>query len=488
MYRDLPKDLFITSIIQDYAFSEQDLDATRSLFFESLKSHEDFPFHVDSDLKKRVLTRRCDPITVKLAHDIHSLLSVMEGEDYCILKDMISSSKRRTMSQTPSASVEPNSCSQGSTRSNCHCQNDVSLLKDTVSSLQAEILLLKQSVNATNFLRSEQVEHITNTMQGLKEDVRRYAADVSDLSQPLSSSALRELHILVESLISTLDHRVSSIEKFLDSTNIHVVSVADTVKERLGSTADGNPNSLNQAQCVYDNEGPIMFGNTLMPIKNTICNNVTDVHEIERFLQGSCSVDKHQDLQSLEITETLKEPSYVPQNPACGVSNTAGYTSIPVRITTRTTGSQTDDYMDFPVLNGRSRMRSKRFYVGGFDTTVTADDIASLVSRKGPKVTMVRIFPSRRQSDRVIIRLNVEADDNAELVTKRRFWPKGIVCRPWLSRAALQKRHGDHPPLEHQEYNRTQRGQYVKQSSNGYYDFTGIETYNRYDTLNVDVD
>lgn len=40
----------------------------------------------------------------------------------------------------------------------------------------------------------------------------------------------------------------------------------------------------------------------------------------------------------------------------------------------------------------------------------------------------------------MIIRLNVEADDYADLVMEDGFWPKDIICRPWLSRGSLRKR------------------------------------------------
>ena len=53
-YQDLPTDMFITNLIQQYASSEPDLDATRVLLFESLKTHDDFPFDLECDIKRRV--------------------------------------------------------------------------------------------------------------------------------------------------------------------------------------------------------------------------------------------------------------------------------------------------------------------------------------------------------------------------------------------------------------------------------------------------
>lgn len=58
-----------------------------------------------------------------------------------------------------------------------------------------------------------------------------------------------------------------------------------------------------------------------------------------------------------------------------------------------------------------------------YDDTVTTDYISRFVTRNGPKVTMVRVFPSRRHDNKVTIRLNVEADVDADLVSQKGFWP-----------------------------------------------------------------
>ena len=79
---------------------------------------------------------------------IHTLVSVMEGEDFSVIKELISSSKRRTVSQ--SINAPPSNGRHDNAHNNCQCRNDMTVQRDTVTYVQAEMLLLKQSANAAN--------------------------------------------------------------------------------------------------------------------------------------------------------------------------------------------------------------------------------------------------------------------------------------------------------------------------------------------------
>lgn len=55
LYRVLPRDMFVTQIIRDYASSEPDLEKVRTEYFEHLKIvHVTFPYGQDAELKRRV--------------------------------------------------------------------------------------------------------------------------------------------------------------------------------------------------------------------------------------------------------------------------------------------------------------------------------------------------------------------------------------------------------------------------------------------------
>lgn len=92
---------------------------------------------------------------------------------------------------------------------------------------------------------------------------------------------------------------------------------------------------------------------------------------------------------------------------------------------------ETDDDNDFSQF---IKKRAKRYYLGGFKPTITRQRIENFVSRKGPTVTWVRIWHSRRNPNNVVIRLNVEDNQFAQLLENPAFWPRGVVCRPWLNR------------------------------------------------------
>lgn len=116
---------------------------------------------------------------------------------------------------------------------------------------------------------------------------------------------------------------------------------------------------------------------------------------------------------------------------------------IPVRITNRLTFNTTQDITSDPDEQSwasveRVRKKTKRFYIGGFGKRVRLDYL-DYITRKSPKVTMIRVFPSRAFKDRVVLRENVEADENTDLLLQDGFLPERYTCRPWLSRSQLRK-------------------------------------------------
>jgi len=79
---DLPKDLFVAQLVRDYSSSETDLERVRDAYFDHIKSTKDsLPFGPDTCLKRRMFTRTGEPVYVRLAHDIRSIIEVTEGGD-----------------------------------------------------------------------------------------------------------------------------------------------------------------------------------------------------------------------------------------------------------------------------------------------------------------------------------------------------------------------------------------------------------------------
>lgn len=164
MYLDFPTDMFVANVIREYASSEPDLEYTRSLLFESLKDIDEFTYGYQAELKKRLCTRKGEPVVVKLVHDVHTLLSIIEGEDFSNIKDLISTSRGRTLScslplrdvsqrSVPTTEGLPNNNNtEHKVKGNCQCNTELNLLKDTVSGLQADLLLFKQTIHAADKL------------------------------------------------------------------------------------------------------------------------------------------------------------------------------------------------------------------------------------------------------------------------------------------------------------------------------------------------
>lgn len=378
-------------------------------------------------------------------------MSVFEGDDYSVLREMLSNSRRKTMSQSVAIGMNSNVCS-GNGR-DCQCQQELTLLKDTVASLQADILMLKQTLTAVNETRVDQVKIMTDSVSNIKSDMHVLKTDLTamynDTKSKLGDSRLthafdKRLSAIENDIKSksgdnqlthVFDKRLSAIEKFLDGENIHVVSlVNDQIPPKLPTGDRG----------INDYFDPFSETNTTMiepgPVTVTPPDRVTDIldadiSELELFLKGhvGTAVEISTTPDTPEVTTPTEQP-----NESSGETNCTCHKTKPPIVVSRSTQTPLDMGTE---LNGYKRKRSKRYFVGGYDDSVTKDFIANMVSKKGPKVTMVRKFQSRRQGGKVVIRLNVEADDKADLVLNRGFWPRGITCRPWLSKAALRRQY-----------------------------------------------
>lgn len=129
------------------------------------------------------------------------------------------------------------------------------------------------------------------------------------------------------------------------------------------------------------------------------------------------------------------------RDPCAGSDQPTGY-SIATRITRNVDDeasltndiyhiSDTDDSDDIEFAQ-YVKKRAKRYYLGGFKPTITPARIETYVRKRGVKVTWVRIWPSKRNPNNVVIRVNVEDNCNVQLLEKRSFWPRGVICRPWV--------------------------------------------------------
>lgn len=223
LYRGLPKDMFVMQVLKDYNSSEPDLERVRSTYFEHLKHVvADFPYGTDAELKRRVYTRSGEPVATKLAQDIHCIIEVTEDGDCNVLKPLISTSKNRKTSVT--SGVRPRYHQQPvCQKEKCSCANDVLVLKDVVSSLQADLLLLKQAQHASDKLRIEQINYIKTVINQIKEDINICRVDVQEYMKK-SSTYVQNLTANVVQSVLVFEDRVRLLESFIDTDDLVTIA------------------------------------------------------------------------------------------------------------------------------------------------------------------------------------------------------------------------------------------------------------------------
>ncbi|XP_053404898.1 uncharacterized protein LOC123536425 [Mercenaria mercenaria] len=110
----------------------------------------------------------------------------------------------------------------------CQCQSEVKLMKDQLSSMQADILMLKQSLHVSEKLWSDQVKVVSDNVKLIKSDILGIKNTDTD-SVSWMKSSLHEIVTCNGALSFNLKcilKRVIDLERFLDGENIHVVQIA----------------------------------------------------------------------------------------------------------------------------------------------------------------------------------------------------------------------------------------------------------------------
>ena len=78
------------------------------------------------------------------------------------------------------------------------------------------------------------------------------------------------------------------------------------------------------------------------------------------------------------------------------------------------------------------RRRVHSFYIGGFKRSITEVKLSVFVSNRGPTITKLLVIRNKR-FDSAFVKMNVEDNEQATWLENPFFWPRGIVCRPWIT-------------------------------------------------------
>ena len=154
--------MFINRILLNEASCEVKLGEMRSSLFEHIKETEDFPYGLQCMLKRRVCTRNSDSVAVKLAHDIHTLMAVLEGAEYSEMRELLSSGSGRSQ-RTQSTANDTIVTSDYSV--------EIKVLTDSVNTLKADMLHMKQTQTAVEVTRSKEINTIKSSILGLKSEL-----------------------------------------------------------------------------------------------------------------------------------------------------------------------------------------------------------------------------------------------------------------------------------------------------------------------------
>ena len=552
LYRGLPKEMFVNRILLNEASCEVRLGEMRSELFEQLKEDDEFPYGLQCMLRRRVYTRNGDTVAVKYAYDIHTLMSVLEGADYSEMRDLLSSSSgksQRSQSVTGTAN---------STFGGCEFSAEIKILTESMNSLKADILTLKQKHVAVETTRSNEIQTLKTTVMSLKSDLSRLSNTVTKAIMDIKLCAERiesEKSLGVVSLrneFRVMKNNVNCIQDAVDklhnenspskitlsqrkagkksksvptttsstaNTDISVnlddnhLDIENTNSAPSGSISeslvqisvipvDESSVNNNEAECenskcctvpgyAAEAQGRVqetMYSKVLEGKENGVhcaSDRVTDIVRAEvvsgeidsadaggrpaldrlseqnmrtlntphvsardsnvasESVQGSVterSADFFDDRSYRDVVMSPAQSENFHNPQAVGRAILTRVTRnrvVPESYTSRNVNpnsndvDERDDDSDFSQF---VKKRAKRYYLGGFKPTITRQRIENFVSRKGPTVTWVRIWHSRRNPNNVVIRLNVEDNQFTQLLENPAFWPRGVVCRPWLNR------------------------------------------------------
>ncbi|MEW8546462.1 MAG: hypothetical protein AB2693_23335 [Candidatus Thiodiazotropha sp.] len=514
LYRGLPKEMFINRILSDTASCEIKLGEMRSALFEQLKEADDFPYGLQCMLKRRLYTRSGDSIPVKLSHDIHTLMSVIEGAEYSEMRELLSSGSGRSQRSQLSSSTA------NDTINHYDCAPEIKVLTESINSMKADMLKMKQSHLAVETNRSKQIDTLKSNVLGLK-------VSISTLSEVVSR-AVTDIRLCAERIESEKSLGVTNLKSEIRLVKENLASIEDTVynlqtkvasgkatvsqsgkanrKSKTCHTSGGLPRSDAGVSSVtsgadsgsslgsgdkfrmqtgdnivsYQDRSllaePVVLGSEQQqPVSSGVASSdagstpavETNIarNEVVSHTEGDSDQNSTENVQpqhnfrsemnmhlSVPTPSVTQNRSYRDAISSSGATNCRNVTgqAIATRVT-RNTGSVNRNSDNYTYMGGHDeadfdddddddegfvqfvKKRSQRYYLGGFKPSITRQRIEKYVNRRGPTVTWVRIWNSRRRPNNVIIRLNVEDNEYARLLESRTFWPRGVTCRPWVN-------------------------------------------------------
>ena len=406
--------------------------------------------------------------------------------------------------------------------------------------LQMEIYDLRGEVKTNAQSIDRIVDEKSNCNASLKSDIRLIKAEVKELQDALVNKAesktvenINEKHAQILKRLNKLERNNVS-NSYRDNSSAEEHKQENTDKQSTGQTIQNNTKQNNDTRLQYTakEDCVIVDGhdteNTCSPSKKDVDKDrsyadVLQGKEIEsdkfmfesqssRYLQSHSQnnperfssfrqFDRIQDKQRSntytsrgnrhaersDLSNDVHAPSYLRLNESrtnMEKSNSVDRNNRfprPQRITrgrgTRQDASENSNEVDEDDFSKYVYRRVKRFYVGGFINSITTDKLVDYVETRGVTVTWVTIFPIRN-SNRVVIRLNVEDNDNSDFVLERTFWPRYVICKPWLTRNTRERRRNNRQIHSYNTVQNDYQYDIYNEENDDYYDDNRYNDYN----------
>ncbi|KAH3846120.1 hypothetical protein DPMN_088415 [Dreissena polymorpha] len=210
----------------------------------------------------------------------------------------------------------------------CMCSSDICILKDQISSLQTDHLILKHAMYASNELRTKETEATKDSLRSIKVQILKCNETIKDCSDSTLST--------IRNLVSASVARITELEDRVRVLEVHPL---------LDDVNNQDSNAEYTGNCVLDSS--VTF--TAVPICVSVIGSPDirgDVSSVPVVIDNQCN----KPLVSDKTLDVVK-----PSNRACSrrVPTTTEHTSqvtsvlpIPVRVTERSDDIPTGEWLE----------------------------------------------------------------------------------------------------------------------------------------------
>ena len=243
----------------------------------------------------------------------------------------------------------------------------------------------------------------------------------------------------IQSLADSIVHISSTISQ-MQVTNIpYHESIRETPKSFVPNP-NKHRNISNSDSIIVQNQLPLSTANTY----------VTDNHDHVVDLMDLTSNDDENQVNDHSITTgmslqpgPIQKPSYadiVQGNPQSqsSISNSPDHSIKPVEKAKTKEIAQMNPSDGFIGVARKRRRKYKQFFLSGIAKNVNEDQIFSYLVERNVTPHNITIFQSKRV-ETISAKIRIPSASSA-VVLQEDFWPKFILCKPWLQKPKENER------------------------------------------------